>query len=154
MSDEDLPFVNLAAFCDRVLQERDGTISLIRVIDRIALVPLEGVPPEQMPPLTVHANAVLGFKSGPAQGIRDLGLKIRNPQGVVQETKPPFPLEFLGGSQGVNLVFTLGFEARQAGVYWIDVLIGNEVITSMPLEVAYQAQSSEPAPTPPGPAEG
>jgi len=149
MLGEDVPFVSLAAFCDRVLQESDGTLSLIRIIDRVTVVALEGVLPEQMPAMVVHVNAALGFKSGAVQGTRDITLRVKNPQDKVQEEKPPFPVHFQGGNQGINLVFTLGFETRREGVHWIDVLVGDHVVTSMPLEVVYQGQQSEPAPTAP-----
>lgn len=154
MVNEDRPFVNLAAFCDRVLQEVDGTISLIRVIDRITLQVPDDASPREVPALIVHANAVLAFKSGPVQGTRDVSLRIRNPQGEIQETKSPFPVSFQGGNQGINLVFTLGFEAQQQGVYWVDVLVGDIALTSMPLEVLYQRQPSELARTSLPPVQG
>jgi len=145
MPDDDIPLVYVAAFCERVLQEQDGTISLIRIIDRVTAALPEGVLPGQVNSLQVNVNAMLGFKSGPVMGTHDVGLRIRNPQGEIQETKSSVPMNFLGGHQGINLVFSLGFEARLPGVHWIDVLLGDYVITSMPLEVVYQESQAAPS---------
>ena len=148
MANDDIPLVYLAAFCERVLQEQDGTISLIRIIDRVTATLPDGVLPENIDSLKVSVNAMLGFKSGPVTGTREVGLRIRNPRGEIQETKSPVPMNFLGGHHGINLIFALGFEARLPGVHWIDVILDDHVVTAMPLEVVHQVGPLALAPAP------
>lgn len=48
-----LPLLRLSVFCDRVLQEKDETITLVRIIDRVVITATSGKegsePPEEMP---------------------------------------------------------------------------------------------------------
>jgi hypothetical protein len=96
-----------------------------------------------MPPLGIQVNAVLGFKSGRVQGPREVSLTVKGPQNTVLERKQPVPVHFPGGHLGFNLAFTLGFESREAGVHWIDVLVDENLVTSMPLEIVHEVQTSQ-----------
>lgn len=62
------PYLQMALFCDRVLQEKDGVLSVIRVIDRINVNVSDPAAPEQMPPIPISTNLVVGMKSGGGQG--------------------------------------------------------------------------------------
>ena len=44
------PFVQVAAFCERVLRETDGVLSLIRIVDVITHKEGGENPPRDMPP--------------------------------------------------------------------------------------------------------
>jgi hypothetical protein len=50
------PYVIAAAFCERALQERDGVLSLIRIIDKwtTAVTGPAPIVPDRMPPVPVN----------------------------------------------------------------------------------------------------
>jgi hypothetical protein len=85
-ANDELPFVKIAAVCDRVLQEKDETLSLIRVIDRFILK-VEAVsegqsPPETMPSYPLGMNLVLSTIAGEARGRREILLRVLKPDGT------------------------------------------------------------------------
>ena len=57
-----MPGVRIVAACERVLQERDNVISLVRLVDSFTLIAepqtADAVVPDQMPPLTVSFSGV------------------------------------------------------------------------------------------------
>jgi hypothetical protein len=54
------PYLSVATLCERALQETDGVISLVRIVDRWTV----SGPTEDMPLTPIQATMVLMFKSG------------------------------------------------------------------------------------------
>ncbi len=62
------PYLTVAALCDKALQEKDGVISLIRVVDKLTSSAVGPDAPEQMPPFPVnHASAASALYCGLAR---------------------------------------------------------------------------------------
>jgi hypothetical protein len=66
------PYLQTAVLCEKVLQEQDGVLSLVRIVDRIISTALGPDPPEDMPPVAVNLTAVIVLKSGQAPAHRIL----------------------------------------------------------------------------------
>jgi hypothetical protein len=133
------PFLAMAVLCEKVLREADGVISVIRVVDRVN-VELRGPgAPDEMPPIPISLNAVLSFKSGFAKGKYKVKLITRSPSGVesAAQNMPPIFLE--GDERGANLIVSLQLSVTEEGLYWIDVLLEERVLTRIPLRVLYQS---------------
>src|SRR5229473_2012951 len=62
------PWLQAAVFCEKVLFEKDGPVSLIRMVDRFNITASGVAPPTKMPPTTITVTAFLYFKSGIARG--------------------------------------------------------------------------------------
>lgn len=134
------PYLQMAIFCERVLQERDGVISAIRIIDRITRAASGPATPEEMPPVPVNLFVLLAFKSGSARGRHTVHLRPEDPSGLkLAETS--LPILFEAEDQGAVITLNLGFEAQHEGLYWFDVSLDEELITRMPLRVVYQRLS-------------
>lgn len=130
----DGPFLQAAVFCERVLQEQEGFVSAIRVIDRVFFITDEdGQPIERQHALTL----LVMFKSGSARGSYTLSVEREKPSG---ERGPVLDLSlfFEGGERGVNLIAPTSFEPDQQGLYWFDVLFEGERVTRIPLRAIYQ----------------
>jgi hypothetical protein len=138
MANEDGPFLSMAVLCEKVLEEKDTTLSLIRIVDRITaqMPPVAGAP-EYMPPVSVSLTAVLSFKSGAARGKHAIRLRSESPSGL-RSDGPSFPVLFEGEDRGVNVLAPMAFSATEEGLYWFDVLLDEELVTRMPLRVFYQ----------------
>jgi hypothetical protein len=131
------PSVQIAAFCERVLQEGDGVLSLIRVVDRLTAATQDPGAPETMPPFPVNLTLVLALKSGFLRGRHDVQLRSFTPS---QQPMGDFsiPALFEGEDRGVNLLLPIAFQAPEEGLYWFEVRFGGRVLTRVPLRLIYQ----------------
>ena len=135
------PHLAMALLCDRVLQERDGVLSLIRVVDRFTIPGTT----KEMPPSPLQTTLVIAFKSGATTGKHTVKLRPVKPSG---ESMPEqeFPALFEGRDRGIGIVAQIAFMLDEEGLYWIDVFFEEAVVTRIPMMVLYQrvAQASRP----------
>jgi len=130
------PYVQLAVVCEKVLQERDGVLSLIRVIDRLsAVAPGPDAPPE-LPEGLLRVTYVISLRSGEARGRYPLTVGVETPDG---QALPPQTLDVMleGEDRGVNLILNLGVPALE-GLYWFSVTLNDQELTRTPFRVTYQ----------------
>jgi hypothetical protein len=126
------PFVQIACICEKVLVEPDSVASLIRVVDTYFL----DVPKE----LPANLKAMLGLsvfislKSGDVTGEHEIGLRLITPDGS-QHGIRKWPADFRGAESGVNLKIAFSLGTPQYGLYWFDVLWGEEVLTRIPFRL-------------------
>ena len=136
VSETEGPFLAAALFCEKVLQEKDGVLSLIRVVDRI----IHGggpAAPERMPPITANLALVIALKSGFARGSYAVTVQPTTPSGRgLPATTLPVLLE--GEDRGANLLGNLALQLEEEGLYWFDILFERRLLTRIPLRVVYQ----------------
>jgi hypothetical protein len=135
------PYMAIAVICERVLQEKDGVLSLIRVIDRFFV---HGGAKE-MPPSAVQGNIVIAMKSGFQKGTLYIKLRGSTPSGKPLPERE-FPVLFEGDDRGVGIVAPFQLTLDEEGVYWFDVLLEDATITRIPMRIVYQrlAQTAVP----------
>lgn len=134
----------MAVLCEKALQEQDGVISIIRVIDRLTQSHTGPDPPEQMPQFVAsHLTLVVALKSDQARG--RYGIKIRpEAPGGFQLPAMEQGIQLQPGGSGVNLVMPLVFPVAQEGLFWFDVFLTgpdpqpDRLLTRVPLEIVYQ----------------
>lgn len=132
------PFLNAALFCERVLEERDGVLTVVRVIDRVIQRAAGPNPPPEMPPFPINITVFISVKSGSARGRHTVTLRPEDPSGLKLDAVQ-LPVLFEGDDRGANLVLNIGFQAEHEGLYWFDVLLDEQTqITRMPLRVVYE----------------
>jgi hypothetical protein len=133
------PYLVAACFCDKVLREADGVLSLIRVVDRWNIV---GTTPT-MSPTVVQGTLVVLFKSGIARSSAQLIITPISPTN--ERMQPPIvaPLLFEGDDdRGAGIVIPMGFPVREPGPYWFEVALTlqggqAEVLTFIPMRIVY-----------------
>jgi hypothetical protein len=137
------PYLQAAAFCDKVLQEKDGVLSLIRLVDRWNIVGQS----ETMLPTAIQTNIVLMFKSGMFRGPAQVAITPISPSGErTQSVK--IPVFFEGDDdRGANLVLPMGFPLQEPGLYWFEVSVNGQIMTAMPLHVVYLQQIAPAGPS-------
>lgn len=131
------PYVTMAVFCEKILEEKDGLLSVIRVVDRINIAPAGPDAPAQMPPIPLQLPALLSFKSGFVRAKCQVHLRAESPSGK-ETTVASFPAFFEGDDRGVNLILNLVFQAEEEGLYWFSVYIEEDLVTRIPLRILYQ----------------
>jgi hypothetical protein len=140
------PHVTMVVLCERVLQEQDGVLSVIRIIDQMTQTATGPDAPDQMPPFLLDTlTMVITVKSDQARGRHAIKLRPEAPGGI---QLPPMEqaITLQSGATGVNLIIPLVLPISQEGVYWFDILLagreGHEdrLLTRVPLEVIYSPQ--------------
>lgn len=131
------PYLTAAVLCERVLQEKDDVISIIRMIDRLTVIVNAAGSPETMPPAAVNLTALIALKSGSARGRMTVKWRTETPSGLKLPDQL-FPVFFEGEDRGANLVINLNMIAEQEGLYWFDVLLDEQPLTRIPLRILYQ----------------
>jgi hypothetical protein len=127
------PFLNVAVLCEKILQEKDGVLSIIRMIDRVQV---EGSA-EEMPPIPFQCFVVVALKAGIARGKYTIKITPHSPSGVrLPAAELPALLE--GEDRGAGVVFNLNIEIREEGLYWFEVQVQDVLVTKIPLRFVYQ----------------
>ncbi|MBX3693737.1 MAG: hypothetical protein KF790_01045 [Steroidobacteraceae bacterium] len=132
------PFVVVATSCEKILTEKDGVCSLIRIVDTYHI---PDISPEVPPDAQMPFQALIVLKSGDLKGQFEVGLQIRKPDGTISQQNPKWPILLNGGEHGANVLLTFALPPSILGLYWIDVLWGDEVLTSFPVKLAKQQQT-------------
>jgi hypothetical protein len=129
------PRLRVGTLCERTLEEKDGVLSLIRLIDRLVIT-AEGVEvPKDLPPGQVAVMVVMSW----VNGLGDYEAKIRVDMpdgGSIESMTLPFHLDSFDKVQ--NHVVRMLIPVRRAGLYWFRFLLGDEVRGEVPLRVIYQ----------------
>jgi hypothetical protein len=131
------PYVQVAAFCETVVEGKDGTLTLVRMVDQFTRTEASPDAPREMPPSPITLRVVIGLKSGRARGSYELHIVPEKPSG---ETLPHiiFPVRLEGEHRGHNIIANIGFTFDMEGLYWFRVYLEDKLLTAMPLRVIYQ----------------
>jgi len=141
------PYIQAALFCERALTEKDGVISLIRVIDRVTHTVGGPSVPEQMAPFVYPMTLVIMLKAGRATGSYQVRVDMEPPSTAVNRG-PGVPI-FLesGGDRGANIILQTQVQFSEPGLYWFDVYFDEKLMTRIPFRVIYARQTT-PGPQP------
>lgn len=147
------PYIALAVLCENALEDKDGVTSLIRIVDTFKIrtqtsagkyIPSEAIAalaPTLAPTLTFQV--VIGIKAGNARGRRTLKIIPKTPSGKqLGETILPITLDGEKEPRGSMLRASTTIVVSEEGLYWIDVLLNNELVTKIPFSVIYEQVES------------
>ncbi len=128
------PFLATAVFCEKANRDRDGSLTLTRIVDGIILPAAV----RQTPPTIIELTLVVIFRSGQFRGSGEIALQQTSPSGAVA---PPvlFPTFFQGENHGAGVIARVGLTIQEEGLHWFQVSLGGQPITRIPLRVAYQS---------------
>jgi hypothetical protein len=127
------PYVAAAVFCEKVLQEADGMLSLIRIVDRITF----HVVGPQGAPVPVPLFLVLMLKAGHTQGTHEVSVRAMGPSGQDLGTIQT-PMLFESNDRGVNVIIPFPFRPTEDGLYWFHVAVEGQPLTRVPLRAIFQ----------------
>ncbi len=125
------PYVTAALLCEKVIQEKDESISIVRIADKLQYR-LEGVPEGTRP--VVNLQGFISIKSGEVTGEHAIKILAEAPNKQRKELMT-VDVNFIGQDQGQNIIINLGLAVEQDGLYWLDVIFDGEVLTKIPLMV-------------------
>ena len=130
------PYIAAATFCEQVLQEASGVLSLIRLVDRITTTASGPEPPLEMPTTQLNLTLAIAMKSGDVRGSHPVRITPQLPSG---ETLAPITLSvhLEGNNRGQNLLSQMNMPLEMPGVYWFLIHFDDLLMTKVPLEVIY-----------------
>ena len=128
------PLVSVATCCEKVLVERDGVTSAIRIVDTF-YVPESPTGEGIAQHVAVPVSVLIVLKSGDVVGESDISLQLNAPDGTVIAFPDRFPLLLTGGEQGANINVNFLLPAQKPGLYWLEVLWGVDVLTKIPIKL-------------------
>ena len=134
------PYLSAALLCEKVLDEKDGVKSAIRIIDRVTRTYVGPNPPAEMEPFNYNVVLLIKFKSGWARGVHTVKIQTAKPSG---ELAPPIINSVLFEGEedrGVDIVGNMVIRLDQTGIYWIYIYLNDIRITQIPLRVTYIPQ--------------
>jgi hypothetical protein len=137
--DKPRPYVTAALLCERVLQEKDGSLTLVRIAEKLQYrLDMFGPDmPKSVKPM-IPIQGLISIKSGPVTGDHVIKISVEKPGSKPgSERKDAFtqPVTLLGGDQGQNIILNIGLGVESDGLYWLDVIFDEEVLTRIPLMV-------------------
>jgi hypothetical protein len=139
--DKPKPYLTAALLCERVLQEKDGSLTIVRLADRIQYrIQGRGLPEGIRP--AINIQGLLSLKSGPVIGEHTVKLVMEKPDGARKEILA-HPVKFQGKDHGQNIILNMGVGIDQDGLYWFDVIFNDETLTRIPLMIT-PLEESEP----------
>ena len=141
------PFVKAAFVAERVLEEKDGVLTAIRIVDAASLEVVGKAPdmPQPAPPVSIDFTLVLMLVRGdsPIEQLVTFGM-----EGAHVEAAPA-PIEHhlvFGPDQesAAHVRIRLQLALRNPGTYWFFVRASGRELTRIPLRVArtYRQDSS------------
>jgi len=137
MEEKNGPYLAMAVLCEKVLNEKDGVLSAIRIIDKIVHTIAGKEVPDHFPGGTFILNALISFKSGERGGKFKLRFIPSTPSGEkMAEFSGPLVLEEKGKS--ANVIINMNLQFKEIGLYWFDLYLDDNLITRIPLHIEYQ----------------
>ncbi|HEY4685859.1 MAG TPA: hypothetical protein VII57_07420 [Dehalococcoidia bacterium] len=135
------PFIQAALICEKVLEEKDGVLSLVRVVDRLTHVVNAPSMPAELPHVQFQCVLLIMLKSGRARGRHQVEVVLEHPSGR-RTNSVSTSVQLEGEERGANLIArtTVTFDAE--GLYWFDVLVDGGLLTRIPFRMMYQLVST------------
>ena len=134
------PYLSAALLCEKVLDEKDGVKSAIRIIDRITRTQIGPNPSMEMEPFDYSVVLLIKFKSGWARGVHTVKVQIAKPSGELTPEITNSVLFEGEEDRGIDIVGNMMIKLDQTGIYWIHVYLNDVKMTQIPLRVTYMPQ--------------
>ena len=129
------PSLRIAALCERVLEEKDGALSVIRIIDRLTITAEGTDVPQELPPGQFQVTALMSWING--LGNYEVKIHVDFPDANSLDSPTiPFYLDSLDKVQ--NVIIRLVMPIQRQGIYWFNFMLGDDVKSRFPLRVIYQ----------------
>jgi hypothetical protein len=128
------PFIQIATFCRDVVEQADGGVTLVGVLDAVELEPDdEGR----------HVAAMLAFisvRAGAMAGKHRIRIQPDRPGLLFPDGD--LSAFFDGGLSGLEAQVEVVFVAVEQGLYWFEVLLDDELLlTKIPLQIRFAAEN-------------
>lgn len=133
MVSEDGPYLQMAVLCEKVQIDPDGSASILRVTDQVAIRGDGTNGNWSMAKQVITLSLALSFSPG-TNYTRHTVLVRPSDEGSVALDRE-LELDFSGTNRSGNFVLPLELEITNDGLYWFDVYLDGSLVTRVPLHV-------------------
>lgn len=130
------PYIGAALICDRIIDAKDNTVSLIRLIDTLTVSVPQEAPEIGTFKIPLELSIFIQVRDCEPEDLAQLGGITWNTDGRPKR-QGPFGLEIPATSDlriyNMNLQLTLHVD--KPGVYYVGIEFGNRMLTRIPLRV-------------------
>ena len=134
------PYLNAALLCEKVLQEKDGVNTAIRIIDQLNITAAGPGVPQQIVPSVVKFTILLVIKTGEMPGPCTIEIIVKKPD-LTEAAKIARTVNLESPAyRGMNLKIETQLQVDQVGLWWFEIFIRGIKRTRVPLNVVYLAQ--------------
>jgi len=138
MNEKPKPYLTAALICEKVLEEKDGNLSVIRIADRLEFHVPPGLASDQTP--VANLSGLVALKSGQSKGGPfKLRFDLIRPSGDRKTVSTIDAQLAEGEDQGANFIIQFGIRLEQEGLHWFDVFFDDELLTRIPLTLLLKA---------------
>lgn len=139
MNQQSGPHLTMAVLCRDVIEDKQGILSLIHIVNKVTATWHGPDAPEKMPPIRVPLYFVMTLKTGAAEGRHKVVVDLLSPTGGLTPIHENEALELRKGmgSAGHNQVTRVSIAYGSEGIYWYRVFVDDVFVTQVPLEVEY-----------------
>ena len=130
------PYVQAACFCDLVIEDKSGSISLIRIIDNLTRTAPSGNIPDTLDPFIYNLKLVIMLKADKVVGRHTVHIEPELPNGSTLP-KVSLNIQMKGEEFGANIIMNMPFQFTLEGLYWFFVYFDDALITKIPFRVIY-----------------
>lgn len=133
MVSEGGPYLQMAVLCEKVHIDPDGSASILRVTDQLAI---RGDGPNgnwSMAKQVITLSLALSFNPGTSRAKHTVRVRPSDEGAVAPDRE--LELDFSGTNRSGNLVLPLELEITSDGLYWFDVYLDGSLVTRVPLHV-------------------
>ena len=135
------PLVSVACMCEKILTEKDGVLSAIRLVDTFFVErPIQPLPENVK--AGIQMSALVSLKSGDVTGEQEIKITLRKPSGETKEIGS-WKVVLNGGEHGANFMMNMMMSGTEFGLLWLDVIWQGEVLTSIPIKVVERMREVE-----------
>ena len=140
--DSRAPYIMAAVMCELARQDKDETMSAIRIVDRfqidgrVQVVEAEGVDlSDAYLPFRLSFTILIMLKAFPKPGIQTITLQPYGPNGASIGEEIPVDLTVNGIMLGANLRMQSDLTVAESGIHWMSVRYRGRELTRMTFEV-------------------
>ena len=132
------PFLTCATFCDAIIEEADGVLSAMKMIDTVKILLSPNAPadiPSEQNPVGIVQHLLVTFKSGDSPGKHKLQLIMEGPSGKKVEVMNKDIELSRKPHGGLNIKTQCRIAVQNSGLRWLDVVLDGKVFSRVPINI-------------------
>jgi hypothetical protein len=135
----DKPYLAAAFFCEKVLEQKDDVLTIVRIVDTFFVTIPDNLPLSPGVKPAIQIAGLLSFKKaslGTEGEKHEARMKLRLPSGRVHSL-PAREFNFKPDElSGYNMILNIALGVEEYGLFWLEISVDDdEVMTRMPFRL-------------------
>src|SRR5207237_762866 len=132
------PYLAAAFFCEDFIEDKKGSLSIVRITDQIDLHVDQAIHPDfpsETNRIQLPIHALISFKTGLSPGEHTITCVMHSPSGKTKEVFRRIVSFSDAQHGGANLRLTLNLGVYKGGLFWLFVYLDGKHMTRMPINI-------------------